>query len=163
MEKQKKLEAKGYNLLSAWFIAIIFFIIGFGNTHNLSSQVTKTEEPEEVEEQMFFIVEKMPEFPGGDLGLRNYIASNVQYPDTAREAGIEGKIYVRFCVTKNGSVSQVAIARGADPILNKEAIRVVKTLPKWKPGEHRGRKVNVWYTIPIDFSLSENEEDCKKN
>ena len=118
------------------------------------SIVTTIETKKEDEEpEIFMIVEKMPVFPGGELGLRKYIATNVKYPNIARESGIEGKIYVRFCVTSTGSVSKVSIARGVDPILDQEAIRVVKTLPKWQPGEQRGKKVNVWYTVPINFQL----------
>jgi len=117
-------------------------------------EIVEIEEDEEEEEaQIFFIVEKMPVFPGGELGLRKYIATHVKYPNIARENGIEGKIYIRFCVTSKGTVEKVSIARGVDPILDKEAIRVVKALPKWKPGEQRGKKVNVWYTVPINFQL----------
>ncbi len=111
------------------------------------------DEEEEEEPEIFFIVETMPEFPGGELGLRKYIATHVKYPNIARENGIEGKVYVRFCVTSKGTVEKVSIARGVDPILDKEALRVVKALPKWKPGEQRGKKVNVWYTVPINFQL----------
>ncbi len=111
------------------------------------------DDEEEEEPEIFFIVETMPEFPGGELGLRKYIATHVKYPNIARENGIEGKVYVRFCVTSKGTVEKVSIARGVDPILDKEALRVVKALPKWKPGEQRGKKVNVWYTVPINFQL----------
>ncbi len=111
------------------------------------------QQEEEEEEQIFLIVEKMPEFPGGELGLRKYIASNVKYPNIARESGIEGKIYVRFCVTSSGRVEKVSIARGVDPILDKEAIRVVQTLPKWTPGEQRGKKskclIYCAYQLPV--------------
>jgi len=111
------------------------------------------DEEEDEEPEIFFIVETMPVFPGGELGLRKYIATHVKYPNIARENGIEGKVYVRFCVTSKGTVEKVSIARGVDPILDKEALRVVKALPKWKPGEQRGKKVNVWYTVPINFQL----------
>jgi len=122
---------------------------------NTEVEITTTinQVAEEEEEEIFLIVEKMPEFPGGELGLRKYIASNVKYPNIARESGIEGKVYVRFCVTSTGRVEKVSIARGVDPILDKEAIRVVKTLPKWKPGQQRGKNVSVWYTVPINFQL----------
>ncbi len=117
-------------------------------------EVVIIEDDEEDEEaQIFFIVETMPEFPGGDLGLRKYIATHVKYPNIARENGIEGKVYIRFCVTSRGTVEKVSLARGVDPILDKEAVRVVKSLPKWKPGEQRGKKVNVWYTVPINYQL----------
>ena len=108
---------------------------------------------EEEEAQIFFIVEKMPEFLGGELGLRKYIVTHVKYPNIARENDIEGKIYIRFCVTALGKVEKVSVFRGVDPILDKEAVRVVKALPKWKAGEQRGKKVNVWYTVPINFQL----------
>ncbi|RLD72104.1 MAG: energy transducer TonB [Bacteroidetes bacterium] len=117
-------------------------------------EIVEIEEDEEDEEaQIFFIVEKMPVFPGGELGLRKYIATHVKYPNIARENGIEGKVYIRFCVTSSGTVEKVSIARGVDPILDKEGVRVVRALPKWKPGEQRGKKVNVWYTVPINFQL----------
>lgn len=114
-------------------------------------QVVQTEE--KVEEEVFFIVETMPEFPGGERALRTYIAKNVRYPTIARENNIQGKVYVRFVVTEAGAVQNVTVARGVDPLLDAEAIRVVKTLPQWKPGEQRGKKVKVWYTVPINFQL----------
>ncbi len=117
-------------------------------------EVADVEVEEEAEEaNIFFIVEKMPLFPGGDLALRKYIAKNVKYPTIARENDIKGKVFIRFCVTKTGDVNKVTVLRGVDPLLDKEAIRVVKNLPKWSPGEQRGKKVNVWYTVPINFQL----------
>ena len=97
--------------------------------------------------------EKMPEFPGGEIGLRKFLADKIKYPSLAVQTGLEGKVYIRFCVTKDGKVDRVQIARGVDPMLDKEAMRVVKLLPKWKPGESGGQKVNVWYTVPIAFKL----------
>lgn len=113
---------------------------------------TKVEEEEE-EQQVFFIVEDMPEFPGGEMALRTYIANAIKYPVIAQENGIQGKVYVTFVVGKDGSVSNASIARGVDPSLDKEALRVVNTLPKWKPGKQRGKPVNVSYTVPINFVL----------
>jgi len=110
-------------------------------------------EEEEVDVKIFVIVEKMPEFPGGDLELRKYIAQNIKYPNIARENDIQGKVYVRFVVTEKGTVENVQIARGVDPLLDQEAIRVVESLPTWKPGEQGGKKVKVWYTVPINFQL----------
>lgn len=109
---------------------------------------------EEIEEiKIFVIVEKMPEFPGGDIALRKFIGKNVKYPNIARENNIQGKVYVRFVVTDKGLVEKVQLARGIDPLLDKEAIRVVKTLPKWTPGKQGGKNVSVWYTVPINFKL----------
>jgi len=119
----------------------------------LVQETPKEEVVEEAPKEVFFIVEEMPEFPGGDEALRKYIAENVKYPNIARENDIKGKVYVRFCVTYKGHVDQVSIARGVDPALDEEAIRVVKSLPPWKPGKQRGKAVNVWYTVPINFQL----------
>lgn len=115
--------------------------------------VDNSDTEEEVDVKIFVIVEKMPEFPGGDLELRKYIAQNIKYPNIARENDIQGKVYVRFVVTEKGTVENVQIARGVDPLLDQEAIRVVESLPTWKPGEQGGKKVKVWYTVPINFQL----------
>ncbi|WP_372950125.1 TonB family protein [Mariniphaga sp.] len=105
------------------------------------------------EEQIFFIVEDMPEFPGGELELRKFIANNIEYPKAAQENGVQGRVYVTFVVDKNGEVANAKIARGVDPALDKEALRVVNSLPKWIPGKQRGQSVNVSYTVPINFAL----------
>jgi len=115
--------------------------------------VVVAEEEEEDATEVFFIVEDMPEFPGGELALRKYISSHVKYPVIAQENGIQGKVYVTFVVGKDGKVYNAGIARGVDPSLNKEALRVVNSLPKWKPGKQRGKAVNVSYTVPINFVL----------
>jgi protein TonB len=98
-------------------------------------------------------VEEMPEFPGGDAALRNYLATNVKYPTIAQENGIQGKVYVNFVVGKDGSITMAKIARPVDPSLDKEALRVVNCLPKWKPGKQGGKPVRVSYTVPINFQL----------
>jgi protein TonB len=119
-----------------------------------SDAIVVDDSEEEVEDvKIFVIVEKMPEFPGGDPELRKYIAQNIKYPNIARENDIQGKVYVRFVVTEKGTVENVQIARGVDPLLDQEAIRVVESLPTWKPGEQGGKKVKVWYTVPINFQL----------
>lgn len=110
-------------------------------------------EEEEEEAPIFFIVEDMPEFPGGELELRKWIAENVKYPAAARENDIKGKVYVRFAVTERGKVDKVSVVRGVHPLLDEEAVRVIKKLPKWKPGRQRGKPVSVWYTVPINFQL----------
>ncbi len=115
--------------------------------------IETAEEEEEEETQVFFIVEDMPEFPGGDLALRKYIANAIKYPVIAQENGIQGKVYVTFVVGKTGQVTNASIARGVDPSLDKEALRVVNALPAWKPGKQRGKPVNVSYTVPINFVL----------
>jgi len=104
-------------------------------------------------EEIFFIVEEMPEFPGGEQALRQFISNSIDYPKVAQEKGIQGKVYVTFVVTKDGNVANATIARGVDPSLDSEALRVVNSLPKWKPGKQRGQAVNVSYTVPINFKL----------
>lgn len=106
--------------------------------------------------QVFFIVDTMPEFPGGEPALRKWIATEIKYPVIAQENGIQGKVYVTFVVGQDGSVSYAKVARGVDPSLDKEALRVVNVLPKWKPGKQRGNPVNVSYTLPIEFKLQHN-------
>jgi periplasmic protein TonB len=107
-------------------------------------------EPEEIP---FVVVEEMPMFPGGDAELLKYIAEHTTYPDIAKENNIQGRVIVRFCVTAKGGVSQVSILKGVDPELDAEAIRVVNTLPAFKPGKQGGKPVPVWYMVPITFTL----------
>ncbi len=109
---------------------------------------------EEDDDEFFMVVENMPEFPGGDLGLMKYIQKNVRYPAIAKEYNITGKVYVSFIVDKQGKVTNVKVVRGVDKNLDAEAVRVVKSLPKYKPGKQRGKAVRVMFTIPINFTLN---------
>ena len=127
------------------------------DTKNADVQKNKIPEDEEV----FFIVEKMPEFPGEENALRMFIANNIIYPVLAQENGIQGKVYVTFVVTKDGSVANAKIARGVDPLLDQEALRVVNSLPAWSPGYQNGKPVNVQYTVPINFVLKEDNTKTK--
>jgi len=102
---------------------------------------------------VYQIVEVMPEFPGGEMALRKFISTSVKYPIEAQENGIQGKVYITFVVNKEGEVTDAKVVRGVDPSLDKEALRVVNNLPKWKPGKQDGNKVNVNYTVPISFVL----------
>ena len=111
-------------------------------------------EIEEDDEEFFMVVENMPEFPGGDLGLMKFIQKNVRYPAIAKEYNITGKVYVSFIVDRQGSVTNVKIVRGVDKNLDAEALRVVSLLPKYKPGKQRGKAVRVMFTIPINFTLN---------
>ena len=111
------------------------------------------EEEEEEDAPVFFIVEEMPEFPGGESALHQYIAKSIKYPVIAQENGIQGRVYVSFVINAKGEVTDIKIARGVDPALDKEAIRVIKNMPKWKPGKQRGKPVKVSFTVPINFVL----------
>lgn len=106
------------------------------------------------ETEVFTIVEEMPEFPGGMEKLTEYLSMNVRYPVEAREKGIQGRVFVKFVVEPDGSVSNVAVTRSAgDDSIDEEAVRVVQSMPKWKPGKQRGRPVRVSLIAPINFKL----------
>ncbi len=112
-------------------------------------------EEKKVEENVVFhAVEQMPQFPGGDVALYEFISKNLRYPPMAAENNIQGRVVVQFVVTKTGSIGEVKVLRGKDPDLDKEAKRVVKSLPKFIPGKMNGQSVNVWYTLPINFKLT---------
>ena len=111
-------------------------------------------EEEEEEEVIFVVVETMPEFPGGQQALFKYLSENVKYPVIAQENGIQGRVICQFVVNKDGSIVDVEVVRsGGDPSLDKEAVRVIKSMPKWKPGKQRGKAVRVKYTVPVNFKL----------
>jgi len=107
------------------------------------------------EEEVFYIVEDMPTFNGGEPAteFRKYIAQNLRYPEIAAENGISGRVIVQFAVNKVGKVVDAVVVRSVDPALDKEAIRVVMTSPKWAPGKQRGKAVKVLFTFPINFVL----------
>lgn len=113
--------------------------------------------PEEVveEPQIFTIVEENPEFPGGEKALFEYLGKNTKFPAIAKDAGIQGIVYVQFVVMEDGSINpdMVEILRGVHPALDAEAIRVVKSMPKWSPGKQRGKPVRVYYKLPFRFTL----------
>lgn len=111
------------------------------------------EEEEESAQQIFTVVEEMPEFPGGQGALLQYLAKSIKYPVIAQENGIHGRVTCSFVVEKDGSVTDIQVVRGADPSLDKEAIRVITAMPKWKPGKQRGKPVRVKYTVPVTFRL----------
>lgn len=111
-------------------------------------------EEEEVEDKIWFnIIEEPAEFPGGTRALYNYISNNVKYPVIAQENGVQGKVYVKFVVNEQGKVSDGQILRGVDPSLDKEALRVINSLPQFKPGKQRGKAVKVYYNAQISFQL----------
>jgi len=112
-----------------------------------------TKEITEDKKKILSIVEEMPEYPGGYEAMMLFLSKTVVYPPAARETGAQGKVYVRFVVTNTGDVDQISIIRKVDPLLEEEAMRVIKLMPKWRAGRQQGNAVNVWYTIPIVFKL----------
>ena len=105
-------------------------------------------------EDIFLVVEEMPEFPGGDLEMRKFIAMNVQYPEEAKEEKISGKVFVQFVVNEEGNVENVGMAKSVDPLLDKAAMDAVKSMPQWKPGKQKGQNVKVGFVVPINFQLN---------
>lgn len=120
------------------------------------TEIEIIEYDEEVEEEeIFTVVENMPEFPGGVKAMYEYLGKNIKYPEVAKEAGIQGKVYVSFVVDKDGSITDVKVLRGipGGKMCDQEAIRVVKAMPKWNPGKQRGKAVKVSYMLPVQFTL----------
>ena len=111
------------------------------------------QEEEEATEEIFVVVEDQPEFPGGMSALMKFLSDNIRYPVIAQENGIQGRVITNFVVERDGSITDVQVVRGQDPSLDKEAVRVIKTMPKWKPGKQRGKAVRVRFTLPVVFRL----------
>lgn len=115
--------------------------------------IVEEKKPEPVKEQVFTAVEQMPRFPGGDAALMKYLNSHINYPTMAMECGVQGRVVVQFVVTKTGKIGEVKVVRSVDRDLDKEAVRVCKSLPDFIPGKMNGQAVNVWYTLPVSFKL----------
>ena len=117
---------------------------------------TKNAESAETEEetfQVFLVVEEMPEFPGGMAECMNFLGKNLKYPAEAQKNGIQGRVIVSFIITDEGDIKDPVVVGGVDPLLDAEALRLIKLMPKWKPGKQRGKAVNVKFTLPIQFRL----------
>lgn len=104
-------------------------------------------------DELFLVVEEMPEFPGGEAALRRYLATAVKYPIIAQENNIQGRVSIQFIINTKGEVTKATVLRGVDSSLDKEALRVVESMPRWKPGKQRNKTVRVSYTVPINFVL----------
>lgn len=119
-----------------------------------SSVEPKKEEPKPNTEEIYTSAYQMPSFPGGDAALMKYISKNIRYPQMAKENGIQGKVVVQMVIMKNGKIGEVKVARSVDRDLDREAVRVCKSLPPFSPGcNANGDPVNVWYTLPVTFKL----------
>jgi TonB family protein len=138
--------------------ALTFFSLSVSGQKSTADKkgITQTSEKGKapvMKDGAYQVVDVMPVFPGGDEALLKYIGDSTRYPKEAKEKGIQGKVIARFMVNKDGSVSDVAILKGVNPLLDNEAIRVVKTLPRFTPGILKGKKVPVWYMVPITYKL----------
>lgn len=119
---------------------------------NEVEEIVVEEEPEE--EAPFMVVEDMPEFPGGQAALLDYLRKNIKYPRICQENNIQGRVLVTFIVNKDGAIVDPEVVKSVNPSLDKEALRVISTMPKWKPGSQRGKPVRVKYTVPVNFRLN---------
>ena len=108
--------------------------------------------------EVYQLVEQMPEFPGGEAKIVEFISKNIHYPQAAKEKGIQGRVFIGFIIEKDGSISNVRNLRSVDSELDAEAMRVVESMPKWKPGMHEGEPVRVSFQIPIHFKLEDTQE-----
>ena len=132
---------------------LIFIFMAMIATVSAAAQTDRTERKVADDEEVFAVVEQDPEFDGGMEGLYHYLATNIKYPADARNAGVQGRVFVSFVIEKDGSVSNVKVLRSPDERLSREAERVVNEMPKWKPGRQHGKKVRVLYNLPINFQL----------
>ena len=125
-----------------------------GEVLKAKEEIAQPEPPKHEEEnKVFDVVEQMPSFPGGMGALMSWLSQNIKYPVIAAENGVQGRVIVQFVVEKDGSVTDVHVAKSVDPSLDKEAARVVKAMPKWNPGKQNGSAVRVKYTVPVTFKL----------
>ena len=127
-------------------VALMMFVLLF-------SFMTSTAQTKK-NDMVFDVVEVMPQFPGGQIAMLKYIMENIKYPEQAMKEGIQGRVAVRFIVEKDGSISDVKPILSVHPLLNKEAVRVVESMPKWSPGKQNGKPVRVRFNVPVMFKLN---------
>lgn len=121
----------------------------------INSPITSTGPAQEVEDNVVFqVVERMPSFPGGDAAMFKYLGDNINYPVIAQENGVQGRVICQFVVNRDGSIVDIVVVRSVDSSLDKEAVRVIKSMPKWSPGQQRGKPVRVKFTLPVNFKLN---------
>ena len=159
INKQRTSRILSFKYLLAFPIIALMLI---GNAQNTFSQqkekveiASLTENPTTSEDQLppFVMVEQMPQFPGGESAMMQYIGTNLKYPESAAKENIEGRVILRFVVTKTGDITDVSVLRGLDSRCDEEAMRVVRAMPKWTPGKQGGKDVDVYYTLPILYKL----------
>lgn len=126
-------------------LLLIVFAVALGNSANAFDAPLDT--------NIYDMPEQMPKFPGGADAMDHFISDNMRYPEEAKSKKIQGKVYVQFIVEKDGSISHIKVRRGVHDLLDAEAVRLIRSMPNWKPGSMRGKTVRVRHTIPISFAL----------
>ena len=129
------------------FIGIVFILLSF----QVSAQ--NNQAADSVSEKVYTYVDQMPEFPGGNDKIQVFLHKNIKYPPLAKQKKIEGRVHVEFIVDMTGQVQNVQVKRSADPVLDEEAVRVIKKMPLWNPGRQDGKAVNVSLIVPVEFKL----------
>lgn len=125
-----------------------------GEVLRIKEEIAPPEPPKHVEDNKIFeVVEQNPTFPGGTAALMSWLSQNIKYPVIAAENGVKGRVIVQFVVEKDGSITDVVVAKSVDPLLDKEATRVIKNMPHWIPGRQNGSPVRVRFTVPVTFTL----------
>jgi len=138
---------------------LLYLLMAFSASNEIKAQsATKNDS---VKEELFINYDIPPQFPGGEMELLNFIKKNLKYPEKAILKEIEGRVYVKFKITKTGEITDIKVLRGIDEECDKEAVRIIKMMPKWKPGGVLGHcyPCEVWYTIPIRFRLSDLDKE----
>ena len=160
MEEEKKVPTK--TVIIVLIILVAVFLIYKVTKQKEATKIVQKPEIEQPKsttntptDKIYDVIEKMPEYPGGDQALMEFLSKHIEYPPSAQENGIQGKVIIGFVVSKIGKVENVQILRSLDPSLDKEALRVVNLLGNWIPGEKSGEKVSVRYTLPIAFRLQQ--------
>ncbi len=155
--KQKTNSFVGYKYLL--FVPLVIALLAMNSTAmrvNGQKKVVKTNKITKksgANDKVYVVVEQMPSFPGGDSALLKYLLANVKYPMSALKAQKQGRVMVRFTVEKDGAISNVKVARSVTPSLDAEAVRAIKSMPKWSPGKQGGEFVRVKYIVPVSFRL----------
>ena len=155
--RQKTNSFAGYKYLL--FVPLVIALLAMNSTAmraNVQKKVVKTNKTTKksgANDKVYVVVEQMPSFPGGDSALLKYLLANVKYPVSALKAQKQGRVMVRFTVEKDGAISNVKVARSVTPSLDAEAVRAIKSMPKWSPGKQGGEFVRVKYIVPVSFRL----------
>ncbi|MDD4777095.1 MAG: M56 family metallopeptidase [Fermentimonas sp.] len=164
--KSSSLKLAKYLLMLPIFFILIAANSSYAGVMEQSMQETGMQEPppvkKEVTEEIFVVVEEQPEFPGGMEAMMKFLGDSIRYPAIAKEKGIQGRVICNFVVMNDGSIADVSIVRGVDPVIDAEAVRVLESMPDWKPGRQRGQAVNVRFTLPVVFRLS-SEDDIQSD
>ncbi len=155
MKSKKFTLVKYLSKIAAMSLLMLFFACNQKVVpRNQEKSLQHTIKSHQMEKDLIYtIVDEKPEFIGGNKAMLKYLSKNVKYPTSALKKGIQGRVYVRFVIDKEGNVKDAKILRSVDPALDKEALRLIKSMPKWKPGKHKGNPVNTYYNVPINFVL----------